>query len=128
MYCGVDIIEVSRIKEALLNTKGFKEKVFTKNEIEEIEACKDKLKYQRYAGRFAAKEAIFKSISKILALNNKKLHLWDIEIINEKNMYNRPKVNIVDKKVSDLLSDYNIDVSISHIESSAIANAVVSKI
>ena len=35
-YCGVDIIEVNRIKDAIINTKGFREEVFTKNEIDDI--------------------------------------------------------------------------------------------
>ncbi len=128
MYCGVDIIEVERIKEAINNTKGFKEKVFSKSEIEEIEKCTDRLKYQRYAGRFAAKEAVFKAISKILVLNNKKMEIWDIEIINEAEFYKRPKVNILKEEVSNIMQKYNIDVSISHIEKNAIAEAVVSEV
>ena len=70
IYCGTDIIEVSRIQDAVENTKGFKENVYTKNEIEDIDKIRSQLKYQRYAGRFAAKEAIYKAMSK-LAIENK---------------------------------------------------------
>lgn len=30
IYCGTDIIEVSRIEDAVKNTKGFKENIYTK--------------------------------------------------------------------------------------------------
>ena len=33
VYCGTDIIEVDRIENAIINTKGFKENVYTKSEI-----------------------------------------------------------------------------------------------
>ena len=44
IYCGTDIIEVSRIQDAVENTKGFKENVYTKNEIEDI----DKILFKGY--------------------------------------------------------------------------------
>ena len=37
VYCGTDIIEVERIKNAIISTKGFKEEIFTNNEIIYIE-------------------------------------------------------------------------------------------
>ena len=61
--CGTDIIEISRIKESIDNIgKKFLDKVFTTNEIEYCESKKNQ-KYQHYAARFAAKEAVFKAIS-----------------------------------------------------------------
>ena len=56
MKIGVDIVEVTRIKNAIEKNNGFLEKVFTKKEIEYCE--KRKNKYQSYAGRFSAKEAV----------------------------------------------------------------------
>ena len=35
IYCGTDIIEVERIKKAILETEGFKEKIFSEKEIKE---------------------------------------------------------------------------------------------
>ena len=58
-YCGTDIIEVQRLKEAIMGTKGFKEKIYTDAEILIGDSKNDKTKYQYYAGRFAAKEAIY---------------------------------------------------------------------
>ena len=56
---GTDIIEVDRIKEALKDER-FTLRVFTDKEIDYCEK-KRRSKYQHYAARFAAKEAVFKS-------------------------------------------------------------------
>lgn len=119
-YCGTDIIEVDRVKDAIVKTKGFREKVFTKNEIEYAEKKGEKVKYEHYAGRFAAKEAVYKAMSKI----NNEIKLSEIEIMNDDKNKNRPTVKIYNKD-ADLIH-INIDVSISHIKDLAIANAVAS--
>lgn len=117
--CGVDIIEVDRIRRNIEKSgERFLNRVFTKNE---IEYCNSKTiqKYQYFAGRFAAKEAAFKAISK--ELNNKYSISWkDIEIIN--NSQGRPELkllNIDTKKIGSL------DISISHCKSYAIANVTI---
>ena len=38
IYCGTDIIEVARIKDAIDNTKGFKENIYSAREIADIDA------------------------------------------------------------------------------------------
>ena len=56
---GVDIIEIERVKKSIEETEGkFCERVFTQKEIEYCESKKAQ-KYQHYAARFAAKEAVF---------------------------------------------------------------------
>lgn len=121
-YCGTDIIEIDRVKDAILNTKGFRERVYTKNEIECAENKGEVVKYEHYAGRFAAKEAIYKAMSKIY----NDITWTQIEILNDNNNKGRPFVNIYDKE-GNVRRDVNkIDVSISHIKELAIANAVVS--
>ena len=63
--CGTDIIEISRIKESIDNLgENFIHKIFTEDEIAYCES-KKRQKYQHYAARFAAKEAMFKAISVI---------------------------------------------------------------
>ncbi len=127
IYCGTDIIEVSRIEDAVENTKGFKENIYTKNEIHNIDKIRSKIKYQRYAGRFAVKEALYKAMSKILIENNVNMDFLDVEIINEEELKNRPVVIILNENVKQLCEKLNIeiDVSISHINENAIAMAVV---
>lgn len=81
---GIDIIEVERIEEAI-NSLGekFLKRVFTDYEIKYCNS-KNNMKYQHFAARFAAKEAIFKAISS--CLESKYDITWtDIEIKNDEN-------------------------------------------
>ena len=99
-----------------------KEKNFYKESIhgEEIAYCDhtEKMKYQHYAARFAAKEAIFKAISK--ALENKFNIEWkNIEILNDIN--GRPNIKFIDFKIKGLKG---IDISISHCRNYATATVV----
>lgn len=119
IYCGTDIIEVERIKKAILSTPKFKEKIFTQSEISYAESKNDVTKYQHYAGRFAAKEAIYKSVSAIYP----HIELREIEIINDGTCLNRPKVIIHNQKFIETAKNFHIDVSISHIKEYATANA-----
>ena len=113
---GTDIIEVERIKNAMENAE-FSTRVFTPEEIEYCESGADKIKYQRYAARFAAKEAVFKAISPILA-NKFDIEWKDIEVI--KDDQDRPYIKIYNDKVKNVV----IDVSISHVEDYATATAI----
>ncbi len=121
-FCGTDIIEVERVKKAILSTPGFKEKVFTPLEIEYADKKPDVTRFIHYAGRFAAKEAIYKSLSKI----DNTVSLSEIEILNDKTNKNRPVVNILKPNISKMQEECNliIDVSISHIKDFATANAI----
>lgn len=116
--CGTDIIEISRIKESIEEMQDkFISRLFT---LDEIKYCESKRaqKYQHYAARFAAKEAVFKAISELLP--DKYSICWkDIEIINDKQ--GRPKVNLIGINTSNI---ENIDISISHCKDYAVANVV----
>ena len=63
---GVDIVEVSRIAQAV-NRFGdrFLNKIFSDEEIRYVERKKNK--YQSLAGRFAAKEAFMKAVGRGLS-------------------------------------------------------------
>jgi holo-[acyl-carrier protein] synthase len=127
VYCGTDIIEVDRIEEAINNTKGFRENIYTKNEIDCCDSIRCQMKYQRYAGRFAAKEAIYKAMSKILVENNLNMSFLDVEIENVSELKNRPRAIILNEDIAKMceLKKVDIDVTISHIKENAIAMAVV---
>lgn len=115
---GTDIIEIDRIRESIESTDGkFCERVYTKKEIEYCESKKTQ-KYQHYAARFAAKEAVFKAISELLP-NKYQINWQDIEILNDQN--GRPYV-ILSKEIKGVET---IDISISHCKSYAIATVIV---
>ena len=119
IYCGTDIIEIERVKNSIEKLgESFLNKVYTKKEIEYCES-KSNQKYQHYAARFAAKEATFKAISKIID-NKYDVNWTDFEVDNESS--GRPKVNILNEKYNKLIEE--IDISISHCKDYAIANVV----
>ena len=107
---GTDIIEIERIKKAVQNEKFIKH-VYTENEIKYCESKKVQ-KYQSYAGKFAAKEAIYKALSERIKTNYK----WtDFEILNDEK--GRPFVNLK-LKINNLKK---IELSISHCKEYAIS-------
>lgn len=118
--CGIDIIEISRIKENLENDtrEMFKNRVFTEKEIEYCENKKNQ-KYQHYAARFAVKEAIFKALSEKIP-DKFSIEWKNIETINDEQ--GRPQINLTKIDNTDI---ENIDVSISHCREYAIANVVL---
>lgn len=115
---GTDIIEVARIQESIENLGDkFLNRVFTAREIAYCES-KKATKYEHYAARFAAKEAIFKAISPLL--EDKFSIAWtDVEVLN--NEQGRPYVVFL----KDDLKNINIDMSLSHIKDLAIATAIL---
>ena len=117
--CGTDIIEINRIKDSIEKFgESFLNKVFTKNEIQYCESKKVQ-KYQSYAARFAAKEAVFKAISTLL--DDKFSICWkDIEVQNDSQ--GRPYVNLYGENLKNI---EQIDISVSHCNSYAVASVVV---
>ena len=63
---GVDLAEVERIRKALEDPRigrRFRDRVFTAREIQYCEK-KQRGRYESYAGRFAAKEAVMKALGR----------------------------------------------------------------
>jgi holo-[acyl-carrier protein] synthase len=107
---GTDIIEIARIQSSIKRFgDAFLNHILTKEEM--AHAKKFKSPYQHYAGRFAAKEAIYK------AFGDPKLAWHDICISNDK--HGRPQCTIRKKKSKKVL------LSISHCKTYATAMAVV---
>lgn len=113
---GTDIVEISRIKKDIEQIgERFLKKIYTENEIKYCESKKNQ-KFQSYAARFAAKEALYKALSNKIDFN----YGWkDFEILNEEN--GRPYVNL-HLKIEDIET---IEISLSHCKEYAIANVIV---
>jgi holo-[acyl-carrier protein] synthase len=111
---GVDITEVGRLRKAIERWgQSFLSRVFTKEELDNAKT-RGSL-YQHLAGRFAAKEAVFK------ALGNQKLNLKEVLILNDKN--GRPYCKILNNKGRSL----EVMVSISHVKNYATAFAIITQ-
>ena len=117
--CGIDIIEISRIKESIESVgQRFLNQIYTDKEIEYCES-KGRVKYEHYAARFAVKEAAFKAVSE--EVKDKYSISWkDIETLNDENGRPRTEILFLSNKRLE-----NIDVSISHCKEYAVANVVV---
>ena len=115
---GTDIIEIDRIKVAIERTPSFLSKAFTEKEIELFKA--KEMRVETIAGNFAAKEAL----SKALGTGFRGYSLQDFEILRDQ--LGKPIVNI-SKKAREKIGGrvLNINVSISHNKSNAIAFAIV---
>lgn len=112
---GTDIIEISRIKKSIETTeKSFINRIYTQNEIDYCEKKKDQ-KYESYAVRFAAKEAVYKAVS---SKAEESISWQDIEITNDEK--GKPYVNLK-KEIEGL--DY-IEISLSHSKEYAVAYAI----
>ncbi len=111
---GVDITEVRRIRQAVEKWgQDFLKRVFTE---EEIKNAKTKASfYQHLAGRFAAKEAIFK------AVGDNQLSWQDIQIHNDHE--GKPVCLFLNGRGKNI----NAHISISHVKTYAVANAVITK-
>lgn len=118
ILCGTDIIEISRIRESIERSgEKFINILFTPAEIEYCES-KRNAKYYHYAGRFAAKEAIFKAVSPLLK-NKFDISWHNAEVINDEN--GNPEIRFIDIKFNKIKS---IDISISHCKEYAVATVV----
>jgi len=117
---GIDLVDCPRIEE-MINRHGerFIDRVFTV--AEQAYADKNKNSVEKYAGRFAAKEAILK----LMGTGWRGKIAWtDIEIINNNN--GQPKVTLDGevKSIADELGISQISISITHTANFAIASAV----
>ena len=118
ILCGTDIIEISRIRDSIERSgEKFINILFTPAEIEYCES-KRNAKYYHYAGRFAAKEAIFKAVSPLLK-NKFDISWHNAEVINDEN--GNPQIKFIDVKFNKIKS---IDISISHCKEYAVATVV----
>lgn len=118
---GIDIIEIDRIRKSIEQYGDkFLNKVFTP---EEIKYCNSKFKkFQHFAARFAAKEAVYKA----LASGWKTGLRWkDIEIKNDSS--GMPSINTSGKLKLFLENDTQLRISLSHSENYVTSVAIIFK-
>jgi holo-[acyl-carrier protein] synthase len=110
---GVDLIEVERIRKALEDPRigrRFRDRVFTEGEIRYCEK-KRRGKYESYAGRFAAKEAVMKALGRGWGA---RVRWLDIEVARARS--GKPDI-ILHENTAGLAAELGIRrwaVSISH--------------
>jgi len=110
---GVDLVEVERIQQALEDSRigrRFRERVFTEKEILYCEK-KRRGKYESYAGRFAAKEAVMKALGRGWG---SKVRWLDIEVGRARS--GKPEIVLHDKtaQLAEQLGIRRWALSITH--------------
>jgi holo-[acyl-carrier protein] synthase len=117
---GVDIAEVARVQAAIeRHGKTFLQRVYTAQEIEYCERFRNK--YERYAGRFAAKEAAMKA----LGTGWRRGVRWvDVQVVRERG--GRPTIALSGEaaKIAEQLGVKRIALSITHTETQALAQVI----
>ena len=122
MVCGigVDIVEILRMKKSVLRFgRRFFERVFTDNE---IKYCQSKKRsYEHLSARFAAKEAVLKS----LGVGWPMIPLKHIEVVTDPST-GAPEIQLYGKAkyLAASLQAHTIFISLSHSEHFATAFAV----
>lgn len=117
---GIDVAEVKRIR-AVIESQGerFLRRVFT---IDEVAYCEQfKNKYERYAGRFAAKEAGMKALGTGWSRGVR----WvDVEVVRHRG--ERPTLELKGeaRKIADGLGVKHVALSITHTVEQAIAQVI----
>jgi holo-[acyl-carrier protein] synthase len=117
---GIDVAEVGRIREVIESQKQrFLRRVYTENEIAYCEQFRNK--YERYAGRFAAKEAAMKALGTGWSRGVR----WvDVEVVRQRG--GRPTISLQGeaRKIADSLGVKNIAISITHTADQAVAQVI----
>jgi len=119
---GTDIIEVDRIAAKMEKENGFRELVFSQNE---IQYCESKThKYEHYAARLAVKEALAKALGTGWLEGT---NINEAEVLNDEK--GKPYLDFVGETAA-IISAMHINafhVSISHTKSMATAIVIVEK-
>jgi holo-[acyl-carrier protein] synthase len=117
---GIDIAEVARVKAAIeRHGETFLRRIYTAKEQEYCERFKNK--YERYAGRFAAKEAAMKALGTGWSRGVR----WvDVEVVRERG--GRPTMKLAGEAahIADRLNVKNIVLSITHTADQAFAQVI----
>ena len=120
---GVDLAEVDRIQAALEDPRigqRFRDRVFTVGEIAYCEK-KQRGKYESYAGRFAAKEAVMKALGRGWGA---KVRWLDIEVVRARS--GKPAIVLHDKtaRLAEELKIRRWALSITHTKGHGLAFVV----
>jgi len=111
---GIDIVEVSRLKQAIQKRGDpFLKRVFSKRELEQLKKRKDP--YEGLAARFAVKEAVVKAFG---SRRDAPKSLYEIEILRTENGI--PRVTLPRRGLEVL-------ISMSHSREYAVASALLLK-
>jgi holo-[acyl-carrier protein] synthase len=116
---GVDIVGVERLRSVVRDDERRERRLFTDGE---LAYCHGKRRrYEHLAARFAAKEAVLKAFGTGIS---QRMRWTEVEVVNERS--GRPRI-VLDGAVAEFAERNglrDLDVSLTHTEELAIAQAV----
>jgi holo-[acyl-carrier protein] synthase len=117
---GLDIAEIDRIEAAITRHGApILERLYTPAEVAYCESHRNK--FERYAGRFAAKEAAMKA----LGTGWRRGVRWrDIEVIRERSGKPSLALKGAAKRIAEELGTKNISLTITHSGNLALAEVI----
>ena len=121
IFQGIDIVSVRRIQNTIEKQgASFLKRVFTPAERRYCES--KRMKHEHYAARFAAKEAVIKTLNDF---RKSKLDLIEVEV--KRQATGRPLIQISKKTAARLKlpAGYRFEVSLSHERDFAIATVLL---
>lgn len=119
---GIDLVDIEKIEKLLKESNGFRERVFS---TEEIEYCESKKKqFESYAARFAAKEAFAKATG--LGIFGS-ISMNEVFVIHQSDGKPELQFSTKAKSILDQIGIDKIHLSLSHSDHSAIATVVLEK-
>lgn len=120
---GTDIIEILRIEKAVKRSQKFCDKIFTNREQEYCNS-RNQARFESYAARYAAKEAMFKALGTGYRYG---FAFDEIEVLNDE--LGKPEI-LTHGKVKQFLKENHVSqihLSLSHARENAVAYVVLEK-
>ncbi len=123
IFQGVDIVEISKLKEVFTNNKDFATDIFTENERDYCMSKKDP--FPHFAARFAAKEAGLKALGMGMSGTGIDNSFQEIEVVRSPS--GKPSLSLSGwtQKISRKKNVDQLTVSVSHSADYAVATVIM---
>ena len=118
---GIDVAEVARLEQAAArHGRRFLERIFTAREIAYCERHRNR--FERYAARFAAKEAGMKA----LGVGWRAGVRWqDLEVVNQRGGKPELRLSGVAARIAERQKVRNVSLSLTHTQAQAVAQVIL---
>lgn len=118
---GIDVVDVARMRETINRTPSFRDRCFTAGERAYAESANDPA--ERYAVRFAAKEAVMKAMG--LGLGAFGFH--DVEVVREESGVPSLRISGEAAAHAERRAITNWHLSLTHTETTAAAYVIAER-
>jgi holo-[acyl-carrier protein] synthase len=124
LRCGIDLVDVARLRAAIEENPRFEETVFTEGERAYCRRRADP--FPHFAARFAAKEATLKALGRGISSEGPDSALLEVEVVRGEGA---PRLRLFGRvlRLAERLGPYEPALSLSHEGDLAVASVVLSR-